>query len=340
MAQIMKGCCVFWIPTIYHQNFSPLSDYKKVENEDISDEVGCPCKLTLRLTEEQDVSVTLDLEEHKKLGFDLKRIKSCSNGFFLYQFETDDEEFETAALALKNPIYHCVKGFYHKHQHHSTDCDSILDAYVEADAETDIDIPDNKPLIFYLRQYEKRFKDFAEQLEYDATYLTKISEEPEYREILYREKYEMFNQRCFNVLGEIIYYQTLLNSECNHSYQVNSSRKYSPDTKSLFQGALNTENAIARIRLIAQKTGSISQGRRAVATLRNIKMANEVLTRLTTTTSSIKKLSSSSNKLQKKMQKNLKQGEKASNLSIRLGWLSLALGFISLLLGILPFLKE
>lgn len=57
--------------------------------------------------------------------------------------------------ALTNPIYHYVKGFYHEHKNHTDDCDSILDAYVcTKESDSQISSPDNKPLIFYLRQYE------------------------------------------------------------------------------------------------------------------------------------------------------------------------------------------
>lgn len=336
----MKGCCVFWIPTIYHQELTPLEGYTEIKDEDISDEVGCPCKLTLGLIDDCNVIVKLNIEEHKELEFTLKRKEAHRNGFFLYEFEVEDSDFGIVGLALKNPIYHCIKGFYHKHQYHSTDCDSILDAYVHSDDNVDVNSPDNDPLVFYLKQYEKRFKDFVEQLEYDAAYLESISEDPEYRDILYREKYEGFNQRCINVLGEVIYYQTLFNSKHNHSYRLDRHNAACKSGDDLYKSALNTENAIARIKLIAENIRNISQGRRANATLKNIEMANEVLTKLTATASSIKSLSHSSIELQKDVQKTLVQGEKSSKLSIRLGWLGAILGLISLGLGILPFFNS
>lgn len=336
----VKKCCVFWIPTIYHQELTPLEGHTEIKDEDISDDVGCPCKLTLGLVGNSDVIVKLDIEEYKELEFTLKRKEAHRNGFFLYEFEVEDSDFEIVSLALKNPIYHCVKGFYHKHQYHSTDCNSILDAYVHPDDNVDMDCPDNAPLVFYLKQYEKRFKDFVEQLEYDAAYLESISEDPEYRDILYREKYEGFYQRCNNVLGEVIYYQTLFNSKHNHSYRLDRHNTACQSGDDLYKNALNTENAIARIKLIAENIRNISQGRRANATLKNIEMANKVLTKLTTTASSIKELSRSSIELQEKVQKTLEQGEKSSRLSIRLGWLGAILGMISLGLGILPFLNN
>lgn len=121
--------------------------------------------------------------------------------------------------ALTNPIYHYVKGFYHEHKNHTDDCDSILDAYVcTKESDSQISSPDNKPLIFYLRQYEKRFRDFTEQLEFDASYLMSILDSPDYRDVLYKEKFESFDARCIDILGEVVYYRALLYSHNNVSY--------------------------------------------------------------------------------------------------------------------------
>lgn len=38
---MMKGYCVFWIPSIYHVAPVPLSENSFLEKEDISDEVKC-----------------------------------------------------------------------------------------------------------------------------------------------------------------------------------------------------------------------------------------------------------------------------------------------------------
>lgn len=102
---------------------------------------------------------------------------------------------------------------YHEHKNHTDDCDSILDAYVcTEESDSLISSPDNKPLIFYLRQYEKRFRDFTEQLEFDASYLMSILDSPDYRDVLYKEKFESFDARCIDILGEVVYYRALLYS--------------------------------------------------------------------------------------------------------------------------------
>lgn len=142
--------------------------------------------------------------------------------------------------ALTNPIYHCVKGFYHEHKNHTDDCDSILDAYVcTKESDSQISSPDNKPLIFYLRQYEKRFRDFTEQLEFDASYLISILDSPDYRDVLYKEKFESFDARCIDILGEVVYYRALLYSHNNVSYH-----KALGDNHTLQACAFNTDNAI------------------------------------------------------------------------------------------------
>lgn len=43
---MMKGYCVFWIPSIYHVAPVPLSENSFLEKEDISDEVDEYLELT------------------------------------------------------------------------------------------------------------------------------------------------------------------------------------------------------------------------------------------------------------------------------------------------------
>lgn len=347
----MKGICVFWIPTIYHQDIRLLDDRQDVEGEDISDKVGSPCKLTLKLKEKNAIFVELFFEEEQRnLSFTLSKPEIHQNGLFAYSFEVNEDSFNIVKMALVNPVYHYVKGFYHKHQYHSTDCDSILNAYVTGDVDRiKLDCPDNIPLIFYLRQYEKRFKDFAEQLEFDAKYLEDLDKDADNKEVLYREKYEEFNQRCIDVLGEVIYYRSLLNSKYNYSYKHNPHEVRQHDCEcgsdcpskkelcGLYKSALNTENAITRIKLLADRVKSVYQSKRAHVTLTNIKMMYDVLQQLSETTSEIGGLSKSSLSLQQKVGNMIHQGEKTSKISKNLGYLGALLGGLSVVLAIVPF---
>ena len=53
-----------------------------------------------------------------------------------------------------NAIYHIVKSFYHTHEHHETDEDSLLTAYTSPDPIA-IKDPDNKALVHYLQLYDE-----------------------------------------------------------------------------------------------------------------------------------------------------------------------------------------
>ena len=44
-----------------------------------------------------------------------------------------------------------------------------------------------------------------EQLEFDASYLMSILDSPDYRDVLYKEKFESFDARCIDILGEVVY---------------------------------------------------------------------------------------------------------------------------------------
>lgn len=351
----MERQCVFWIPTIYHQDINPLNDISPVEDEDISDKVGKPCKLTLKLVKE-DFHVKLSYgegEEKESYEFILIKEENHRNGFFSYKYDVSDEWFDSIRIALTNPIYHYAKGFYHKHEYHSPDCDSILDAYVpEETKEIKLDCPDNTPLIFYLKQYEKRFRDFAEQLDYDAKELLEEAKNPENTAILINDKYEVFNQRCMGALGEVTYYHSLFYSKYNYSYKINSqginvyecsSEPHCPckeDLQDLYKSALNTENAISHIRLIAKRIESVYRNKQTNATLVNIRTNSLLLDNLNETSSEnksilnkIESLTTNSLELQRAVHRSLEQSDKLSKTGVGLGVLGALLGAVSIILA-------
>ena len=42
-----------------------------------------------------------------------------------------------------------------------------------------------------------------------------IVDSPDYRDVLYKEKFESFDARCIDILGEVVYYRALLYSHNN-----------------------------------------------------------------------------------------------------------------------------
>ena len=66
-----------------------------------------------------------------------------------------------------------------------------------------------------------------------------ILDSPDYRDVLYKEKFESFDARCIDILGEVVYYRALLYSHNNVSYH-----KALGDDHTLQACAFNTDNAI------------------------------------------------------------------------------------------------
>ena len=112
------GIAFFWIPSIYHVAPVPLSENSFLEKEDISDEVGCQCQLSLKLDSQENIIVILSLRGID-VEFSLMHKGSNDNGFILYSFDVSVADTELLIKALTNPIYHYVKGFYHEHKNHT-----------------------------------------------------------------------------------------------------------------------------------------------------------------------------------------------------------------------------
>lgn len=306
----MKGCCVFWIPTIYHQQLERLTEESQFK-EDISDEVGTPCHMEIDLQSEDLISINLNINNYQSIQFSLQREEPHKNGLFLYRFEIkNDKDFNIVEKALKNPIYHRIKGLYHRHRYHSSDSDSILDAFVCQDDNQSVTLncPDNAPLVHYLQQYEKKFKNFEEQLEYDVHCINKEEKDERYAYIVLREKYEYLILQCNNILGESIYYKSLFNSKYNHSFRLKTLN--TQDDNNLYKSAINIENAIAQIKLISENIKTTYHRRISNATLKNTENIID---------------------LQLGIKGTLSQGEKISNRSLKLAWLSVGLGLIGLI---------
>lgn len=64
-------------------------------------------------------------------------------GFIVYKLNLDDDEINFFCngfrSSMSKAVYHYVKGFFHEHQFHETDDDSLLDSYF---SETSISLSD------------------------------------------------------------------------------------------------------------------------------------------------------------------------------------------------------
>lgn len=90
------------------------------------------------------------------------KVDSIGTGFIVFKLNLDDDETDFLCRDLRcsmpKAIYHCIKHFYHVHQFHSSDDDSLLEAYFSKDP---IDLKDEatlkKIIEVYLQSYINKY---------------------------------------------------------------------------------------------------------------------------------------------------------------------------------------
>lgn len=87
------------------------------------------------------------------------------NGFIQYSCELPDTGLDEIQKGLagmmRTPIYHFVKEFFHKHTHHHSSQDSLLQAYVSTTL-VDINASFDEVVVYYIKQYRDLLTDFEE----------------------------------------------------------------------------------------------------------------------------------------------------------------------------------
>lgn len=183
------GICVFWIPTIWHSSSSVrlrrikveqgISDFGKqtflqveIEHNEASvEEVikdsdfikrAINVQLSWKDDDEQDVSIKFKLQykNHSHDGMVVYGYDKPTN----YPTTENGPDFDTF---LKGICYHHVKSLFHDHEVHS-DRDKGLQAYIP-EQEQSFDVNsikenDNKVLLYFIKQYEETFSNYAERL--------------------------------------------------------------------------------------------------------------------------------------------------------------------------------
>ena len=207
-------------------------------------------------------------EEHLKL--ELECLDARRNGLFLYQYEYEGkavvEEGENEYFALNrhrnitHAVYHAIKNFYHVHQYHDEDKDSLLTSFGNENY-IELTEPDNLALLHYLSEFEKMFSGYAKTKKedreiLDSTYKCALERKKEKKEEKYtrkdieqwREEHEsilVLEQRildayakhiddCSKILSKHVYFQTLFFSKYN----------------TIYKKAINVHNAVESIKLL------------------------------------------------------------------------------------------
>lgn len=154
----------------------------------------------------------------------LDYIKSTPDGLVAYKYETQATDANSLPFGkqLHISLYKHIESFYQYHDPHTVDFD--LQPYC-SQVYADIALENNKPLLYYLSQYESKFRDTCDRAEkeYYAQQFRLTGKSGN----AHTEKYEwnrravnkfvnkgylLINDLCNSALSESVYYQNLRNS--------------------------------------------------------------------------------------------------------------------------------
>jgi hypothetical protein len=191
--------------------------------------------ITVNNKTQKDIELAYaDLEAQKEGKVTLKFIDACRNGMLYYKYSYDNTNpyQEAIHLAICSAVYHLVKRFFHQHEYHNGEKDSMVKAYVSSQA-ISIRTCNNKPLLHYLEELEDIVSCRREELQDMFSHVNIISNKiKDIREIRSDEaKNELYvsirNQQndrqyieelCYKMLGFGIYFKTLLKSWYNSNH--------------------------------------------------------------------------------------------------------------------------
>lgn len=240
------GQCVFWYPRTVHSEIKRISKFTHseivqisdieeknyyvvfllIEREDLNEHgalredidiyvVNEKCVDELRYSFKSGISGPEDLTPllngtiEKVIA--LKQKQASRNGLVLYEYE--DSSFpsiqnEASLIAFWSAIYHNAKGFYHVHEFHHPETDSILLAYLNG---CDIQGEDNNAIHHYIGEYVKKFEYTLESLNDMQKYVqgNKFMEFILTPLLRYQDK--LINVS-YNIEGELLYCKSLLES--------------------------------------------------------------------------------------------------------------------------------
>lgn len=328
---------------MYHQEPAVLESVPNTINDEISDGITTKVHhVSISIDREnkdnRDITITSRIGNNKGTTINLKYINASHNGLIQYYYEADNRNHEANFIckAIPNAIYHLIKGFFHEHEYHNPKGDSTLLAYT-SDSEVNIKEQDNKALIYYLEQYEEKFRGYRDLAFEKLQFIEeKNNESAEEYYMNYLMRHSNLDTFCNNALGESLYYEALLYSWYNDSCKYDTTGNvYSAcnrdDTKSenskhLHRLALNAKNAIDSIRIIQFSNKHLFDYKNSgytIKALEGIVDGNKVNQKLTTDVA----------ELVKDVTNLIRNGEKLSKNSYFVGWTSVILGIVSLLLG-------
>lgn len=297
----MRKYCVFWLPRIFHvRTLLPAVGDNELTTK-ISDDVNpdvvhiVGVKFVPRSPEYENFDIVIsshhNITKHTSTQGNVELVlhwaDSSHNGLIKYWYEDEagkDIELRFIHSALPNAIYHFIKGFFHRHEYHPGDSDSILSAYI-SDSDVDIKSIDNEALLHYLSLYSKKFQSYYRLAKVKVNFLDMMLNNPDDYYAAYIDKHKALDRFCRNALGEVQYYRSLAGSWYNNTHLPRLEYRrhlrgrhghWEEMRKSLYREALNTDQAISGIRFVKSHNEDLYTHKHSAYTARMLKELKDI----------------------------------------------------------------
>lgn len=145
----------YWIPLVNYINFE--KNFEEVigtsKSDDISDKVETEKhQVTLTIDEQRNITI-----ESKNKLYKLNYVSCHKNGILTY---THNIQEPSILDILEIQVYHILKSFFHIHDGHHEEEDTLLNAYSEND------YPDMNSIIkYYCENYSQKFSSYYENID-------------------------------------------------------------------------------------------------------------------------------------------------------------------------------
>ena len=316
--------CIFWIPCVFHTGLSILKS-QEIQKQEFITRQNFKFKVKSEATINQDIQSwdgkiiinlkIVDLNESepefkKNINVRLVSKDFRRNGLIKFEYSLTPEQhglFDD----MRDQTYSLIKKHFHIHEFH-TYFTSVKNGYYK---DVDLCTADNDAIVWYINQFYTLLKEQLKQIEDDYKWLelNKTNYSPELNEARY-----LFYESCENVFGQLVYYNSILNSKWNESCRLIPTTN-TPDEE-LRRLAHNYFNLISKLQSIYQRS-------RTFFYLSNIHENVE-------TQQKIQKIANNNNIVISKVDAALKKSSTTNKISFALAIISVLLGAWSIYLAL------
>lgn len=187
----------YWVPTPVHISNGSLAPSFYFSRAVISD-LNNKTEIFLYISKMLDLYITLSIDKVPIETHTLKYVNSNDAGLIVYKIP-DNVSQETLQI-IKIQSYHLYKNYFHDHEFHDDNHDSLLQAYISSNQ-----YDDQKAVENYCRQYDEKFDAYKQLLsENDPNIVLDY-----YKKLsiinVHTEAISMAKNDIHDMLGEMIY---------------------------------------------------------------------------------------------------------------------------------------